>query len=91
MFLTVACSSTAAFILSLQSFTVTEILKKKCFLKKAVTGETLVHFVLRILSVLTLASDMAVLYGNDAFSILVLSTLQKMQILYFGQNKTNVT
>ena len=31
-------------------------------------------FLLTILFVLTLASDMAVLYGNDAFSILVLST-----------------
>ena len=34
----------------------------------------MVHFELTILIVLTLASDMAVLYGNDAFSILVLST-----------------
>ena len=34
----------------------------------------LVHFVLTFLFVLTLASDTAVLYGNDAFSILVLLT-----------------
>ena len=33
----------------------------------------LVHFVVTILFVLTLASDMALLYGNDAFSTLVLS------------------
>ena len=32
------------------------------------------HFVLTILFVLTLASDMAVVYGNDTFSILVLLT-----------------
>ena len=45
---------------------------------KLVTGKisffVKVHFVLIILFVLTLASDMAVLYENDAFSILVLST-----------------
>ena len=33
-----------------------------------------VHFIATILFVLTLASHMAVLYGNDAFSILVLPT-----------------
>ena len=33
-----------------------------------------VHFIVTILFVLTLVSDIAVLYGNDAFSILVLST-----------------
>ena len=33
-----------------------------------------VHFVLTILFILKLASDMAVLYGNDEFSILVLSS-----------------
>ena len=33
------------------------------------------HFVL--LFVLTMASDMAVLYGNDAFSILALSTIKR--------------
>ena len=33
-----------------------------------------VHFPLTFLFVLTLASDIVVLYGNDAFSILVLST-----------------
>ena len=33
-----------------------------------------VHFVLTILFLLTLASDMAVLYGKNAFSILALST-----------------
>ena len=32
------------------------------------------HFVLIILFVLTLVSDMEVLHGNDEFSILVLST-----------------
>ena len=32
------------------------------------------HFVLTILFVLTLASDMTVLYGNDVFSILVILT-----------------
>ena len=32
---------------------------------------------LTILFVLTLASDMTVLYGNDAFSILVLSTKKR--------------
>ena len=32
------------------------------------------HFALTILFVLTLALDMAVLYGNDEFSILMLST-----------------
>ena len=37
----------------------------------------LVHFVLTILFVLKLASDMAVSYGNDAFSILVLSTKKR--------------
>ena len=36
-----------------------------------------VHFVLTILIILTLVSDMAVLYGNDAFSILVLSTKKR--------------
>ena len=44
---------------------------------KEVTNSVLcdeVHFVLTILFVLTLASGMAVLYGNDALSILVLST-----------------
>ena len=34
----------------------------------------LFSFVLTILFILTLASDMAVLYGDDGFSILVLST-----------------
>ena len=34
----------------------------------------LIQFLLIILFALTLASDMAVLYGNYAFSILVLST-----------------
>ena len=38
-------------------------------------------FLLTILFVLTLASDVAVLYGNDAFSILMLST--KKAILQF--------
>ena len=33
-----------------------------------------VHFVVTILFVLTFASDMTIFYGNDAFSILVLST-----------------
>ena len=33
-----------------------------------------VHFEVTILFLLTLSSDMKVLYGNDAFSILVLST-----------------
>ena len=36
-----------------------------------------VHFVLTILFVLTLASDMTVLHGSDAFSILVLSTKKR--------------
>ena len=36
-----------------------------------------VHFVLTILFVLTLTSDMAVIYGNDAFSVLVLSTKKR--------------
>ena len=36
-----------------------------------------VHFVITILFVLTLASDMAALYGNDAFSILVLPTKKR--------------
>ena len=44
---------------------------------KVVTGKTpflwQVHFVVIILFVLTLAFDMAVFYGNDAFTILVLS------------------
>ena len=39
-----------------------------------------VYFVVTILIVLTLASDKAVLYGNDVFSILVLSTKKR----YFG-------
>ena len=34
----------------------------------------MVHFVLTILFVLTLAFDMTDLYGNNAFSILLLST-----------------
>ena len=48
---------------------------------KVITGKTPFsvilcesHCVVTILFVLTLASDMAVLYGNDAFSILVRST-----------------
>ena len=46
--------------------------------KKVVTGKTpffvIGAFLLTILFVFTLASDMAVLHGNDAFSIIVLST-----------------
>ena len=45
---------------------------------KVITGKTLFFlispFVVTILFVLTLASDTAVLYGNDALSILVLTT-----------------
>ena len=41
-----------------------------------------IHFVLTILFVITLASDMFVLYGNDALSILVLST-KKAVLLFF--------
>ena len=47
---------------------------------KVVTGKTplsVAHFAVTILFVLTLASDMAVLYGNDAFSILVRSTKKR--------------
>ena len=40
---------------------------------KVVTCKTAI-FVVTILFVLTSASDMAVLYGNDAFTILVRST-----------------
>ena len=36
-----------------------------------------VHFVVTILFVLTLASDMGVLYGNDALSMLVLSAKKR--------------
>ena len=35
------------------------------------------HFILTTLFVLTLASDMTVLYENDAFSVLVLSTKKR--------------
>ena len=52
-------------------------LKQNFKKNKVVTGKTpfflIVHFVLIILFVLTLASDMAVLYENDAFQILELS------------------
>ena len=52
-------------------------LKQNFKKNKVVTGKTpfflIVHFVLIILFVLTLASDMAVLYENDAFPILELS------------------
>ena len=43
---------------------------------KVVTCKTAI-FVVTILFVLTSASDMAVLYENDAFSILVLSTKKR--------------
>ena len=50
-------------------------IKKK---NKAVTGKTsflvIVHFVLTILFDQTMPSDVAALYENDVFSILVLST-----------------
>ena len=48
------------------------LLKQNLKKKKVITGKTpfsVVHFVLIILLVLTLASDMAVLHGNDAFTI----------------------
>ena len=55
------------------SYTETKFPKKK----KIVTGKTpffVVHFVVTLLFVLTLASDVAVLHGNDALSVLVLSS-----------------
>ena len=42
-----------------------------------------VHFVLTILFVITLTSDMAVLYGNNALMILVLPT-KKRYSSFFG-------
>ena len=57
-----------------------EVLKLKQNLKqnKVVIGRTpfflIGPFVITILFVLTLASDMAVLHGGDAFPVLVLST-----------------
>ena len=43
----------------------------------ALTTGSLLHFVLTALFVLTLASDMAVLHGNDAFSILIPSSKKR--------------
>ena len=44
-----------------------------------------VHFVLTILFVLIVASDRAILHGNDAFSILVLST-KKLYSSFFKKH-----
>ena len=51
-----------------------KIFKKMKLLLAKLRSLWYVHFILTILFVLTLASDVAVLYRNDAFSILVLST-----------------
>ena len=45
---------------------------------------TFLHFVLPVLFVLTLASDMVVFYGNNVFSILVVSTKKQ----FFSFRKT---
>ena len=64
-----------------------EVLKlnQNFFKKSVVTGKTPFfvigpHFVPTVLFVLTLTSDIVVLYGNTAFSILVLSTIKRYSI-----------
>ena len=65
---------TWTFVLGLEVLRLEQIFKKN----KVVTGKTplvvLVHFVVAILFVLTLASDGADLNGNDVLSILVVPT-----------------
>ena len=50
----------------------------------------IVHFVLPILFVLTLTSDRAVLYGNVAFSLLVLSTKKRYSNFFQSKSIQNV-